>query len=110
MSVHYDGLGPSKSSRRVALLQISPEVVLGLLHNVNRDRRITSSGLPADAEVVRCDYDFQCRCIVLTLESQEFEEVSPGVCAPYLQVIFTDHGPRPVSSVEEGDTHDSGSS
>jgi hypothetical protein len=94
MSVRFDFDQEDRNPipRRIALLRVSPELVLGLLQNHN-DHRITSKGLPSDAAVVGADYDFQYRSFVLTLESPEFHEVPLGGIAPYIDVMLTDHGP-----------------
>lgn len=79
-------------SRRLAVLRAAPEAVVGLLHYLNDDggRRITQAGLPADAEVVAADYDFEHRCFRMLLLSEEFELVAHGAVPPDLWVTFTE--------------------
>lgn len=90
--------GEPLPGRRQALLRISPEVVLGLLFNLNReDHRVTISGLPVDARVIMSGYDLQMDTFVLRLESEEFEPVPDGAMFPYLNPSLTEHFPQPVA-------------
>ena len=82
---------------RRAILCVAPEVVLDLILNLNRDRRITIAGIPEDAVLVSAGYDFAMASFVLRLESETFDPVSEGEEAPFLYPILTDHGPRKVT-------------
>ena len=93
MNVRFDQVDQNPEPRRLALLRIAPECVLGLIRSLDAGRRITSVGLPTDAVVVDASYDLQYRCFVLALEDPSFQEVPFGGVAPYIDVVLTDHGP-----------------
>jgi|ERR1044071_5273059 hypothetical protein len=79
--------------RQEALLRITPAIVLDLLLNLNRDRRITIDGVPPDSTVVLAGYEVDMDSFVLRLHSEEFEPVAEGAAFPFLNPMFTDHGP-----------------
>jgi hypothetical protein len=87
--------------RREALLCVSPEIVLALLLNLNRDRRVTVAGVPTDAKVVSAGYEIQMDCFVLRLESEEFEPIPEGGVSPFLNEITTG-GPNQVTCGRPG--------
>ena len=68
----------NRSPRRLALLLVTPELLIGICQHGLNKCRIAANPLPADARFVSVGWDEQRNAIALTLESESFDLVAPG--------------------------------
>jgi len=88
--------------RRLAVLRITPEFLVGILQPWSRDVRwmqIVDNPLPADARVLNVHNDFGTQEVSIVLESETFAPVNPGELVPILpdvifRALYDDDGER----------------
>jgi hypothetical protein len=75
-------------SRRVKILNVSPEYLVTLLQQ-DGTRRVRIEGMPADAKIVNVSdqYKFNCGWISFMVESDTFPEVKDGRAIPEMDPL-----------------------
>lgn len=80
--------GANRGPRRLAQIHVSPDQLLGWL-SWRGTSRVSIEGLPDDARLVNCGYDFFTHTIALTVEHESLPEVEEGMMLPELRAMVT---------------------
>lgn len=73
---------PAPAPQRVRRLCVNPQVVMAFSSGIYR---VTANSLPSDAVCTGMVIDPTLGCVVLYIESKEFEEVQPYAEIPFLK-------------------------
>jgi len=72
---------------RVALIEIAPSVIIGLLSG--HDMCEMTSTMPADAEIVNAIWEPHTRRLFLSVTSSDFADIPEGAAIPDFTPIYT---------------------
>ena len=88
------------TARRIKQLLIAPQLLVAMFKEMREPVRLSSSGLPANARMLSCQYDAARNCIRLLVYSEAFAVVPSNQEPPYLDVTFTRHDDALAVKVE----------
>jgi hypothetical protein len=88
--------------RRLRVLRVAPSLLLYLMRQPGESARLTSVGLPDDAQFVAAYLDDERQQFRIYVESEQFEPVTQGAWVPELDVTFTVHYEMPEACEASG--------
>lgn len=107
MTLAYTDPHKTPTDRRIALLVVAPEMILSILLDIKKGRKLHVFGLADDVECLGANWDFSRQAFILTLESKEFSPVRHGAYAPFVDVTISVDAPVvEFSQTQEAPTYD----
>lgn len=77
--------------RRIQVLRVAPSLLLFLMRKPSERERLTSVGMPDDAQFLAAYLDDERQQFRIYVESEQFEPVEEGAWVPEFDVTFTVH-------------------